>query len=343
MAFKKKVSLKDIAQAVGVSSALVSMVLNGKSKQYGIGEEATRKVLAKAKELNYQPNIMARGLRSGRSHLLGLVVADISNPFFAILAREIERAASEKGYTVIYGSSDEKPEHLSKLMNTLANQGVDGIIVVPCENSEELIADLYLQKYAMVLVDRYFPKINTLSVSLDNAKACREVTQHLLSQGFRKISFVTYESKLLHTSERIRGYSEAMQEAGLKNNVSILKLHQENYREMMIQVFEKNQIKNKNIEALIFSTNSLTVQGLYVLNHLKIRIPEDVAVFGFDGGDVFDLYSPAISYVRQPVEEMGRKAVNVLIDLLESDEPQEIKRYVLKPELIIAESSIKKR
>lgn len=343
MAFKKKVSLKDIAQAVGVSSALVSMVLNGKAKQYGIGEEATRKVLAKAKELNYQPNIMARGLRSGRSHLLGLVVADISNPFFAILAREIERAASEKGYTVIYGSSDEKPEHLSKLMNTLANQGVDGIIVVPCENSEELIADLYLQKYSMVLVDRYFPKINTLSVSLDNAKACKDVTQHLLSQGFRKISFVAYESKLLHTTERIRGYTEAMQEAGLKNNINVLKLPQDKYHEMMLQVFEENQIKNKNTEALIFSTNSLTIQGLYVLNQLKVRIPEDVAVFGFDGGDVFDLYSPAISYVRQPVEEMGRKAVTILIDQLESDEPQVIRRYKLKPELVIAESSVKKQ
>ncbi|MCK9300392.1 MAG: LacI family DNA-binding transcriptional regulator [Bacteroidales bacterium] len=341
MAFKKKVSLKDIAQAVGVSSALVSMVLNGKAKQYGIGEEATRKVLAKAKELNYQPNIMARGLRSGKSHLLGLVVADISNPFFAILAREIERAASERGYTVIYGSSDEQPGHLCTLMNTLANQGVDGIIVVPCENSEDLISDLYLQKYAMVLVDRFFPNINTLSVSLDNAKACRDVTQHLLNQGFKRITFVSYESELYHTTERIRGYREAMQEAGLGQNVNVLELPQEKYHEMMLQVFEDNQI-NKNSDALIFSTNSLTIQGLYVLNQLKIRIPEDVAVFGFDGGDVFHLYSPAISYVKQPVEEMGRKAVTILIDQLESDEPQEIKRYELKPELVITESSLKK-
>jgi len=319
MAFKKKVSLKDIAQAVGVSSALVSMVLNGKAKQYGIGEEATRKVLAKAKELNYQPNIMARGLRSGRSRLLGLVVADISNPFFATLAREIERAASERGYTVIYGSSDEKPEHLSKLMNTLANQGVDGIIVVPCENSEELIADLYLQKYAMVLVDRYFPKINTLSVSLDNAEACKNVTRHLLSQGYKKIGFVSYESELLHMTERVRGYCEAMQEAGLKNSINVLKLPQDKYQETMLQVFEQHQIKN--LEAFIFSNNSLTIQGLYVLKQLKVRIPEDLAVFGFDGGDVFDLYCPAISYVRQPVEEMGRKAVTVLIDQLESEKP----------------------
>jgi LacI family transcriptional regulator len=109
----------------------------------------------------------------------------------------------------------------------------------------------------------------------------------------------------------------------------------------MLQVFEDNQI-NKNSDALIFSTNSLTIQGLYVLNQLKIRIPEDVAVFGFDGGDVFHLYSPAISYVKQPVEEMGRKAVTILIDQLESDEPQEIKRYELKPELVITESSLKK-
>ncbi len=341
MAFKKKVSLKDIAQAVGVSSALVSMVLNGKAKQYGIGEEATRKVLAKAKELNYQPNIMARSLRSGGSRLLGLVVADISNPFFATLAREIERAASERGYTVIYGSSDEKPEHLSKLMNTLANQGVDGIIVVPCENSEELIADLYLQKYAMVLVDRYFPKINTLSVSLDNAEACKNVTRHLLSQGYKKIGFVSYESELLHMTERVRGYCEAMQEAGLKNSINVLKLPQDKYQETMLQVFEQHQIKN--LEALIFSNNSLTIQGLYVLKQLKVRIPEDLAVFGFDGGDVFDLYCPAISYVRQPVEEMGRKAVTVLIDQLESEKPGEIKRYVLKSDLVIAESSLKKK
>jgi LacI family transcriptional regulator len=341
MAFKKKVSLKDIAQAVGVSSALVSMVLNGKAKQYGIGEEATRKVLAKAKELNYQPNIMARGLRSGRSRLLGLVVADISNPFFATLAREIERAASERGYTVIYGSSDERPEHLSKLMNTLANQGVDGIIVVPCENSEELIADLYLQKYAMVLVDRYFPKINTLSVSLDNAEVCKKVTRHLLSQGYKKIGFVSYESELLHMTERVRGYCEAMQEAGLENSINVLKLPQDKYQETMLQVFEEHRIKN--LDALFFSTNSLTIQGLYVLKQLKVRIPEDLAVFGFDGGDVFDLYCPAISYVRQPVEEMGRKAVTVLIDQLESEKPEEIKRYVLKSDLVIAESSLKKK
>ena len=341
MAFKKKVSLKDIAQAVGVSSALVSMVLNGKAKQYGIGEEATRKVLAKAKELNYQPNIMARGLRSCKSHLLGLVVADILDAFFGIIARDVKRAAIDRGYTVIYGSSDEQPGHLCTLMNTLANQGVDGIIVVPCENSEDLISDLYLQKYAMVLVDRFFPNINTLSVSLDNAKACGDVTQHLLKQGFKRITFVSYESELFHTTERIRGYREAMQEAGMGESVNVLELPQDKYHEMMLEVFEDNQI-NKNSDALIFSTNSLTIQGLYVLNQLKIRIPEDVAVFGFDGGDVFHLYSPAISYVKQPVEEMGRKAVTILIDQLESDEPQEIKRYELKPELVITESSLKK-
>jgi LacI family transcriptional regulator len=267
-------------------------------------------------------------------------VADISNPFFATLAREIERAASERGYTVIYGSSDERPEHLSKLMNTLANQGVDGIIVVPCENSEELIADLYLQKYAMVLVDRYFPKINTLSVSLDNAEACKKVTRHLLSQGYKKIGFVSYESELLHMTERVRGYCEAMQEAGLENSINVLKLPQDKYQETMLQVFEEHRIKN--LDALFFSTNSLTIQGLYVLKQLKVRIPEDLAVFGFDGGDVFDLYCPAISYVRQPVEEMGRKAVTVLIDQLESEKPEEIKRYVLKSDLVIAKSSLKR-
>lgn len=333
----KKISLKDIASAAGFSCALVSMVLNGKSKQYGISDETSRRVLLIAKELNYQPNVMARGLRSGKSHLLGLVVADIANPFFSNLARGVETAAMKRGYTVIYGSSDETREHLRKLTNTLFNQGVDGLIIVPCEESEKIIESLRQQARPMVLVDRYFPNQKTSYVVLDNVKACSDITCYLLDKGFRKITFVAYESELQHTKDRIAGYEKAMSAAGLKP--SVLTFRQKDFKEEMMPVLKKHLIDDgKQAEALVFSTNSLTIEGLMALRNLHLSIPEDIAVFGFDGGEAFDLHDPAISYVRQPVEEMGRTAVLALLEQINAQKPVSPKTIYLPADLICTDS-----
>src|SRR5690554_7210904 len=136
---EKKVSLKDIAKMVGVSPSLVSMVLNGKTKQYRIGEEVAKRVVETAKEMNYAPNLTAKNLRSGKTQLVGLIVTDISNPFYSAIARIVEDRANELNYTVLISSTDENSDNTERLVEVLLNKGVEGLILVPCDGSMELV------------------------------------------------------------------------------------------------------------------------------------------------------------------------------------------------------------
>src|SRR5688500_12905366 len=183
---KKKVSLKDIAQKVGVSIALVSYVLNNK-KEGRISKEIAEKIKATAKKLDYRPNQIAKSLKTNRTNTIGLIVADISNPFSSSLARIIEDEADSQGYTVIFGSSDERSDRCKKLVDTLLNRQVDGLIILPPAEFEEGINELKQQQIPFVIVDRYFPDIEANVVKLDNCKAAIEAVTHLLDSGRRKI------------------------------------------------------------------------------------------------------------------------------------------------------------
>jgi LacI family transcriptional regulator len=163
-----RASLKDIAIKVGVSTALVSYVINGKEKGLKINQDLVKKIKETAMELNYQPNEIARSLRKGSTKTIGLVVADISNPFFAHLSRAIENEAINFGYTVIIGSSDEVVTKSEMLLNTLISRQVDGFIIAPAEGTEHQIKDINEKNIPMVLIDRYFPEINTNFVITDN-------------------------------------------------------------------------------------------------------------------------------------------------------------------------------
>src|SRR5690606_10679836 len=218
---KKKVSLKDIAQAAGVSTALVSYVLNNKEKEARVGKEIAIKIREIAKELNYQPNQLAISLKSGKSQTIGLIVADISNPFFGNIARTIEDEAKKNNYTVIFGSSDENPEKSWDLINVLIKRQVDGFIIAPAQNSETQIEYLEAQNIPLVLIDRYFPEINTNFVATDNYQAAYTAVSHLVETGHKRIGMIAYQNKLIHMEERKRGYSAALKDNGLLTNSSL--------------------------------------------------------------------------------------------------------------------------
>ena len=230
MSALKKVSLKDIAEAAGVSTALVSFVLNGKKKEYRVGEETAKRILKIAQEMNYQPNIAAKSLRSGRTKTIGVVVSDISNPFFSQLARILEDEATKRGYTVLFGSSDEDTEKMDRVVSNLINKGVDGLIIVPCENSEKSIGSLVDNNVPIVLFDRYFPEINVSYVALNNCNATYIATKYLLDSGYKAPCMVAYDINLIHMKERIRGYKKAMEEAGKKRLASVIFLKQDTPR-----------------------------------------------------------------------------------------------------------------
>jgi len=333
----KRVSLKDIANKVGVSIALASYVMNGQEKEKRVGAEVVKKIRQAAEDLNYQPNQIARSLRTGSTKTIGLIVADIANPFFGHLARIIEDEANNFGYTVVFGSSDEDDFKSEALMKTLLNRQVDGLIIVPAENTSIQMRNLIKKKFPVVFLDRYFPEINASYIVLDNYQATSEATHHLYEKGYRRIAMVAYKSSLIHMKERIRGYSETMRTLGIKENCCVREIRFEHSLKDMENVFNELLGQNKMTDAIICATNALSVHGLICAKKNNILIPDDIAFVGFDGGECFDLYRSPLTYVKQPLEEMGKEAFRVLLDLINGS--SKTSHIILNPTMIIRESS----
>ena len=333
----KKVSIKDVAKKVGVSTALVSYVISGKEKEKRVGTEVADKIREAAIELNYNPNQIARSLRRGSTKTIGLIVADIANPFFGQLARIIEDEAGKSGYTVIFGSSDENLIKSSSLIDTFLNRQVDGLIIVPAEGEQGKIRDLIKDGVPLVLMDRYFPDLDVCHVGLNNYQATFEAANHLIKNGSKRITMVAYKTPLIHMQERIRGYKEAMKSCDLNNFISVIevpyfisKYETQNYIEKSIGNIE-------NVEAIIFATNSLSISGLYVLNRMSVKIPAELRIIGFDGSEAFDFFYAPLTFVEQPLGSIGINSVKILIRLIEGN--KDIVRLNLDHTLNVRNSS----
>ena len=314
---KRKVSLKDIAQQVGVSTALVSYVLNGQEKEKRVGEEIAVKIRKAAKELNYQPNQLAKSLKSGKTHTIGLIVADIANPFSANMARIIEDEAKQHKYNVVFGSSDENAEKAWDLMKVLLNRQIDGFIIAPTEHAEEQVRYLQEHHIPFVLIDRYFPGVPANYVALDNFKAAYEGVEHLIKKGYKRIGMINYRSGLHHLQERTRAYHQALQDYNLPADDSWCReVNEDILKEDMDQHLQALLLTGQPVEALFLASNKIAINGLKFINEHKLRVPEDVAVIGFDETDAYDLFYRPVTHIRQPMAEIGRKAVQALLQLI---------------------------
>lgn len=338
----KKVSLKDIAQKAGVSIALVSYVMNGKEKESRVGEEIAKKIKEIAKELNYQPNHLAKSLRSGKTHTIGLIIADISNPFFANIARVVEDEAKRNGYTVIIGSCDENADKSWDLLNVLINRQVDGFIIVSSENSENQVYYLKERNIPFVLLDRHFPDIQTDFVATNNYKASYDAGVHLVKRGYQRIGLVAYKSDMFHMAERIRGYKQALKDSQIRFEEGWLKeVRFENIEKEVREAIDEITSPDQKVDALIFATYGLAINGLKYLNELRLKVPYDLGIVSFGQAEVFDLYYCPITYLRQPLELLGKTAVQYLIGKLKNPD-EGMKQILMEAKLIARESSMAK-
>ena len=334
---KKSVSIKDIANALNVSTTLVSFVLNGKAKQHRVNDDLAKRVLEVANEMGYRPNILAKSLRDGRTRSLGIVFTDISNPFFAHLAKYIEKCAETHDYTVQFASTDENVSRMEKLIDSMYHRGIDGFVIVPCEGSESFIASLVEKDIPFVLLDRNIPEVAVSSICLHNEQAGYEGTQHLLQQGFKDIGFVAYDMKLQHMYDRVAGYERAMTEAGLENNICIQYVNFKNMEESCEAAVD--YMLSNNVRALFFASNSIATECMKALERKKVQIPEQVAVVVFDGGDVFSFYHCSVTYIEQPLKEIARLAIEEIIDVAENSESS-LSQIVIPGQLVIGQSSL---
>ncbi|GAA3515227.1 substrate-binding domain-containing protein [Aquimarina addita] len=334
----KKVSLKDIAQKAGVSIASVSYVLT-KGNNSGVGPELSEKIKKIASELNYRPNQIAKSLQSGKSYSIGLIVADISNPFFANIARIIEDQAKKYNYTVIFGSSDEMASKSSDLITFFVNRQVDGFIIAPAEDSLEQIKALQKQNIPFVLIDRYFPEIDTNYVATDNFMATFKATNKLIESGNSEIGLIAYNSELYHMQERINGYCKAIEEAGCSPKKSnIKKIDFSSLKEQINKKVDELVLSDNPVSAILFATNTLALYGLKRIDALKLKVPDDVSVIVFDAAEAFDFYYCPLTYIKQPLFEIGTNAVDILVDQI--DKPnKKLSQVCIKSTLVENESS----
>ncbi|OJU52587.1 MAG: LacI family transcriptional regulator [Bacteroidales bacterium 45-6] len=329
---KKRVSIKDVALHVGVSTALVSYVLNNK-KEGRISKEAAAKIRQAAIDLNYVPNQIARSLKSQKTNTIGLIVADIANPFSSQIARIIEDEAQKNGYSVIFGSSDESADKTQNLIFLLLNRQVDGFIVALPENAEKQLNYLAGIDIPFVLFDRYYPEVETNFVAIDNYKAASQAVQHLMANGRKQIGIVTYQTGLHHLSERKRGATDLIQNTSLEVNVRI-----DHLKEDVDAGIDRLLKLDTPVDALFFTTNLLAISGLKYLNELGVKVPEQIAVVGFDETDAFDLFYSPVTYVKQPMEQLASQSLRLLLDAI--DNPGAKQGVVIDTELVVRKSSV---
>jgi LacI family transcriptional regulator len=318
----KKISILQIAEKLKVSATTISFVLNGKAKEQRVSDKVTRKILAYVEKIGYKPNTFAQSLRTGKSKIIALMIEDISNPFFANVARLIEDKAYENGYKIMYCSTHNDSEKAKDLIKMFRDYKVDGYIIAT-DGIEPEIKKLLADKEKVVLFDCYFENTPADYVVVNNEESCFNATTHLVSNNFNNIAFITTNTKQLNMLDRLNGYKKAIKKNQLKSFVKKIAYTQDSeIIKHEIEIFLK---ANANINAVLFATNYLGVNGIQVINRMGFNIPRDMAVIAFDDHVLFQLYNPPISSIAQPIESISEQVINALLKKMNNDENGQIK------------------
>ncbi|MCJ7625290.1 MAG: LacI family transcriptional regulator [Anaerolineaceae bacterium] len=330
----RKVTIKDVAQKAGVSPATASRVAGG----YGyVSEEKRRKVLAAIKELKYRPNAVARSMVTNSTGIIGLVVTDIQNPFFAQLARGVEEAIWKEGFTLILANTDEDVKHEDDIIHALLEKQVDGLIIVPASSKNSFYIQEFIQKgNPLVFVDRGVEKISADVILVDNEQGAFQAISHLISLGHQRIGMVIDNLDITTNIERLAGYHQAMRQNNLpieENLIQSCKYTRQSAFDVVVKMLGSDNPPT----ALFTANNFMTIGAMRAIQEIGLKIPADIALVGFDDLEWNLIGEPQLTAVSQPTHDMGVVAAQRLLARLNGDiaPPMEIR---LKTTFIIRQS-----
>ena len=335
---EKKSSITDIANALKVSPTTVSFILNGKAREKRISIELVEKVEKYIAEVGYKPNSLARSLRTGKTHIIGLMVESISNPFFANIARRIEELAYRNGYKIIYASTDNDTVRTKELIQMFRERHVDGYIITPPEGIEIEVSSLLSAGIPVVFFDRYLPDVMVDAVTIDNFASSYDAVKYLISTGCKNVGFVTLDSLQTQMQDRLRGYERAMEESALPLHVKEIGYSQnpENVVKHIV-AFLQRSVK---FDAIFFATNYLGISGLKAIRALDLQVPGEISVICFDDHEIFELHKPAITAIYQPIDQISHQVINILLDRMNTGgQLKKEQNLVLPTVMIIREST----
>jgi LacI family transcriptional regulator len=339
---KKKITINDLARHLKISKTAISFVLNGKGKEKGISESSETRILDYVNKISYMPNISAQGLRTGKTKTIGMMVEDISDPFFSSIARVMEEIAYIKGYKILYSSTENNTQKAKDLIQLYRNRQVEGYIIVPPPGIEEDINELIDDNMAVVLFDRTLTGIDIDNVLVDNYHSSYKAVKHLIENGYRNIAMITLDSEQVQMMERERGYREAVDEIGKAYLIKNIGFHDRNAGN--VQEIQQFLNSGNEIDAVFFTTNYLAESGLEAIRNLKLRIPEDLGIVVFDDDKLFRLFSPSITAIAQPIVEISEHVIRLMLALLSGKGgAKKTRKSILLPALLqIRESSAPK-
>lgn len=329
-------SLQEVAERAKVSIATVSRVLNKSDKVV----PETRAVVEQAlRELEYRPSRVARRLRmkDGHAHLVGLIIPDIQNPFYAEIARGVEDAAYAHQYALILCNSDESLEKERFYLDVMQAESVDGLVLPPFDETDQAVMEIAGTGLPIVCVDRSLAKLKTDLVEVDNYQGALEAVNHLLDQGHKHIGLIEGRSQVSTSRERRRGYLDALAARGIAPRKEFMRAGDFKQASGRLLTHELLDLRRPPT-ALFVCNNLMTVGALAALHQRGQRVPQDVALVGFDDLPWAEALDPPLTVVRQPAYEVGRQAMELLLKrILEPDRPPVTVR--LRPELVIRRST----
>ncbi len=327
----KKVTILDIAEKAGVSKATVSMVLNKRDKN--ISRDTRNRILQLAKDMNYIPNSLARGLNTNKTETIGIIIPDITNPFFSEMARAIEDMASNMGYNVIFCNSDNEITKENKYVKLLVSKLVDGVVFIPGGKSFDNLQILINNNVPFVLADRYVEGYESFyGVYCQNKLGITKAVDYLVNKGRKRIAFVRGPHSVETSTQRLEGYTETMKKYGLFNEKFIFE--NEFTLDGGIETTRKILEFKENIDAIIYSSDIMAFGGIKELIKKGFKIPKDISVIGYDNIEMSEFIEPELTTVSQPIYEMGKRACQLLINIVNGNETDQ-KQIYYEPTLIV--------
>ena len=326
----RKPTMNDVARAANVGTMTVSRVLNGSAK---VSKETAERVYKAITRLGYRPNEMARALRGLKTRTIGVIVPYLCDPFFASCAHAISTEAKKKGYSVILATSNEDPEAEGAEAQLMLQRHVDGLVVIPAETRHSRLSRPEFRKIPIVTLDRPAPDRRFDSVLVQNQSGSKLATQHLIADhGHKRIAFIALNRRLYTVKTRYEGYRRAMAKAGLEPLASFRCNSQEAASEEIAKLL---QIPDPPT-ALLTANNLATRYVLRALLDAGIRVPESMALAGFDDFELAEVLHPTLTVVRQPSDELGTLAAGLLFNRLAGDVlPKTGREVVLPVELVV--------
>lgn len=324
-------TIKDISRMANVSTAAVSKVINGDYKS--VSELTKERILEIARELNYKPNRLARGLVKNQTNIIGLIVTDITNPYYSSLAKGVEDRAGACGYNVILCNTDDSAEKEATYIDVLLEYSVAGVIVTGMTNPESRQIQTIIQsKIPLVSIDRYVSP-DTVSVFLDSFRGTYISTEYLIKKGHRKIAFISGDKDLKTPNQRLNGYLQALRDYKIEENAGIIRLgtyHMEDGYQNALGLLNR---KEPEFTSIVCGNDLIAYGAIKAIKEKGLTVPGDISVVGFDDIYLSPMFEPALTTIKQPIYDIGSYAIDVMIRLVKNETVNQKIKY-FGPEII---------